>query len=294
MSLNLEYIGYETAKVLSKIKEEEVSAYLDAINSKSNYYLEHSVAPSIYNVVLEIALVESIWKLQELHGSKEAMENNVLMLVHGEQKMTFTRLLKIGEEISSFASVENIQQKGSNNILRLKTSHFDSSNNEIGNSYWTLFIRASESEINKSKDTNKSEKPKKAPKPKVEENHDYILNTSFDISKDITYKYSKASKDMNPIHIDEEVAKKAGLAGIIVHGLCTMAMAIDNIIESFLNSDPERVDSVSLRFSSPVWPGDNLNVRGWLNKDDESLLNFEVENESKTKVIKSGSLSFKD
>ena len=294
MSLNLEYIGYETAKVLSKIKEEEVSAYLDAINSKSNYYLEHSVAPSIYNVVLEIALVESTWKLQELHGSKEAMENNVLMLVHGEQKMTFTRLLKIGEEISSFASVENIQQKGSNNILRLKTSHFDSSNNEIGNSYWTLFIRASESEINKSKDANKSEKPKKALKPKVEENHDYILNTSFDISKDITYKYSKASKDMNPIHIDEEVAKKAGLAGIIVHGLCTMAMAIDNIIESFLNSDPERVDSVSLRFSSPVWPGDNLNVRGWLNKDDESLLNFEVENESKTKVIKSGSLSFKD
>ena len=37
-----------------------------------------------------------------------------------------------------------------------------------------------------------------------------VFNTSFDISKDITYKYSKASKDMNPIHIDEEVAKKAG------------------------------------------------------------------------------------
>ena len=114
------------------------------------------------------------------------------------------------------------------------------------------------------------------------------------LKQDCNFLYILGSRNSSNSLRLVEVAKKAGLAGIIVHGLCTMAMAIDNIIESFLNSDPERVDSVSLRFSSPVWPGDNLNVRGWLNKDDESLLNFEVENESKTKVIKSGSLSFKD
>ena len=39
---------------------------------------------------------------------------------------------------------------------------------------------------------------------------------TFHIEEMITHKYSIASKDHNPIHTDEEIAKKAGLSGIIV------------------------------------------------------------------------------
>ena len=62
--------------------------------------------------------------MNDLHGSEEQMKQNVLMLVHGEQTMNFKRLLKVGEEVSSIASVENIMQKGANYILRLKAEHF--------------------------------------------------------------------------------------------------------------------------------------------------------------------------
>ena len=72
-----------------------------------------------------------------------------------------------------------------------------------------------------------------------------------------------------------------------------MAMTMDNMIDAYLDSNPEKICGVSLRFSSPVWPGDVLSVKGW-GKDEDNSLNFEVENQSKIKVIKSGSLILKD
>ncbi len=294
MGLNTNYIGHKTATSSQVINEDEVALYLQSIGSSNPYYKENKVAPNIFNVVQEIGLVESIWKMNDLYESAEEMERCVLMLVHGEQTMNFSRLLNIGETINSYALIENIQQKGLNNILKLKVVHLDSDQNEVGDSSWTLFIRASESEIAKAKELSKNKPPKTKKEPRAPEPEpDYVLKSDFHIEDGITYKYAEASKDQNPIHIDHETAKKAGLKGIIVHGLCTMAMTMDNIIDKHLDSNPEKISSITLRFSSPVWPGDLLTVKGW-NKDDLKLLNFEVENQSEVKVIKSGKISLRD
>ena len=294
MGLNTNYIGHKTATSSQVINEDEVALYLQSIGSSNPYYKENKVAPNIFNVVQEIGLVESIWKMNDLYESAEEMKRCVLMLVHGEQTMNFSRLLNIGETINSYALIENIQQKGLNNILKLKVVHLDSDQNEVGDSSWTLFIRASESEIAKAKELSKNKPPKTKKEPRAPEPEpDYVLKSDFHIEDGITYKYAEASKDQNPIHIDHETAKKAGLKGIIVHGLCTMAMTMDNIIDKHLDSNPEKISSITLRFSSPVWPGDLLTVKGW-NKDDLKLLNFEVENQSEVKVIKSGKISLRD
>ena len=39
----------------------------------------------------------------------------------------------------------------------------------------------------------------------------------------VTIRYAGASGDFNPIHIDEEFARRVGLPGRILHGLWTMA-----------------------------------------------------------------------
>ena len=101
-------------------------------------------------------------------------------------------------------------------------------------------------------------------------------------------KNSKASNDFNPIHIDEDTAKKAGLSGIIVHGLCTMAMTMEKLISINISDDPSKLKSISLRFSSPVYPGDKLSIKTF-DTDEKNKFNFEVENQSNIKVIKNGS-----
>ena len=108
---------------------------------------------------------------------------------------------------------------------------------------------------------------------------------------DITYRYSKASNDYNPIHLDDEVAKKAGLGGIVVHGLCTMSMAMQVIIEAHLGGDPSKLLSLGARFSAPVYPGDELVVEGRENAGADSgvAIGFDVTRRGDgKKVIKDG------
>ena len=62
--------------------------------------------------------------------------------------------------------------------------------------------------------------------------------------------YAKASGDMNPIHLDEEVAKSVGLPDVISHGMLTMGRAI-RVVTDWIE-DPTMVIDYSVRMTRPV------------------------------------------
>jgi 3-hydroxybutyryl-CoA dehydratase len=62
--------------------------------------------------------------------------------------------------------------------------------------------------------------------------------------------YAGASGDFNPIHIDKEFGEMAGLGGVILQGMCTMAWAVDAAVNFF--GDPGKIKRVKVRFSKPV------------------------------------------
>ena len=110
----------------------------------------------------------------------------------------FKRLLKLGEEITTYSLIEDIQNKGRNYILNLKSIHKDSNSKEVGLSHWTLFIRSEDSKLQKNT-------PKKESKPKLSTEigkKNLVLDKDFHIPDDITYKYAEASGDYNKIHIN--------------------------------------------------------------------------------------------
>jgi len=72
--------------------------------------------------------------------------------------------------------------------------------------------------------------------------------------------YAGASGDFNPIHIDAEAGHAAGLGGVILQGLCTLAWATDAFAR-FLG-DPGLVTRVKARFSKPVRPEDTVRLEG--------------------------------
>ena len=74
MPINLDLIGHKSEKIKTNITEDKVRDYLNAINSENIIYMDEGVDPPIFNVVQEISLLESIWKMPELYGSKEEME----------------------------------------------------------------------------------------------------------------------------------------------------------------------------------------------------------------------------
>jgi acyl dehydratase len=72
--------------------------------------------------------------------------------------------------------------------------------------------------------------------------------------------YAGASGDFNPIHIDPEAGKAAGLGSNILHGLCTMAWAVEAALGYV--GDPGKIRRVRVRFSRPVLPEDTISITG--------------------------------
>jgi acyl dehydratase len=69
--------------------------------------------------------------------------------------------------------------------------------------------------------------------------------------------------DFNPLHADPAVAQAAGFQRPILHGLCTMGIAMHAVLRGLLAFEAGRVRSMRVRFTSPVYPGELLRTELW-------------------------------
>jgi acyl dehydratase len=69
--------------------------------------------------------------------------------------------------------------------------------------------------------------------------------------------------DYNPIHVDRQVAASAGFPAPILHGLCTYGIACRAVLRGACDDDPSRLRRFDARFSSPVYPGDEIVTDIW-------------------------------
>lgn len=67
-----------------------------------------------------------------------------------------------------------------------------------------------------------------------------------------------AAGDYNPLHIDQRAARAAGLPTPILHGLCTLGMAVRLVVREVAQGDASRVRSVKVSMLQIKW----LNVKG--------------------------------
>ncbi len=81
----------------------------------------------------------------------------------------------------------------------------------------------------------------------------------------------RLSGDYNPIHVDRDVAAKAGFPGPILHGLCTYGIACRAVLRAVCDDDPARLRRFDVRFSNPVYPGDEIVTDIWRDGDAVSF-----------------------
>jgi acyl dehydratase len=73
---------------------------------------------------------------------------------------------------------------------------------------------------------------------------------TFRVTRADLVRYAGASGDFNPIHWSERFATKVGLPGVIAHGMYTMALAGQAVVEWV--GDPAAVVEFGVRFTKPV------------------------------------------
>jgi len=97
-------------------------------------------------------------------------------------------------------------------------------------------------------------------------------------------KYAGASGDYNPIHTIDEEAKKAGLPGIIAHGMWTMG----NLAKLFTPYVEQGfIQEYSVRFKGMVFLGDVITLHATLTEKTDNHLRFRVSatNQNDNEVI---------
>lgn len=80
-------------------------------------------------------------------------------------------------------------------------------------------------------------------------------------------RYARASGDHNPIHLDDEVARSFGLAGIVAHGMLSMALT-SRLAETWARTDGRRLTGLVAKFLAPVLAGEEVRVDGLTQTDD--------------------------
>lgn len=78
-----------------------------------------------------------------------------------------------------------------------------------------------------------------------------LFNVSETIDQQRIRAYAQASKDDNPIHVDEKVAIAVGLAGPVAHGMLTVGIGVGHVMW-WLEDQSQRFLRYEARFVKPV------------------------------------------
>ncbi len=96
--------------------------------------------------------------------------------------------------------------------------------------------------------------------------------------------YAEASGDPNPIHLDDAVARKAGLPGIIAHGMLIAAFVAERARRV---AGPEwRMAKLQTRFKGMTALGDVISVGGVVKNASSNSVELELEAKDQAGAVK--------
>jgi acyl dehydratase len=278
MPLNKEFIGREYPPLNATVTLEALQKYARAYNDDNSRYFDASapggiVAPPMFGVAVTwMSVVGAV-------GDPE-LGADLLRLLHAEQDMEFLAPLRPGDEITTVAKVASIEARPGGEAMALELSSHNKAGAPVLRTLFGIFIRAARRDRSAA---GRTERP-------VSPSGDPILTVEQTIDLDQTFRYAEASGDRNPIHADETVAKMAGLPGIVVHGLCTMAFSSRVMIDGLCSGNPERLKRLRVQFSRPVFPGQSIVTKVWSDGEraGRSTYVFETYNPEGMAVIRGG------
>ncbi|MCX7619364.1 MAG: MaoC/PaaZ C-terminal domain-containing protein [Acidimicrobiales bacterium] len=184
---------------------------------------------------------------------------NPAMLVHGEQAIELYGEIPVEGTVTTTSEITGIYDKGKGAVVVVESVSVDKASGQpLFKNTMSAFIRG---EGGWGGDRGPSG-PKNVP-PDREPDHVVTYQTRDDQA--LLY---RLSGDRNPLHSDPAFAKLGGFDRPILHGLCTYGFTGRALLHSLCDSDPARFTSMEGRFSSPVYPGEALTVKMWVDGNE--------------------------
>lgn len=245
MALHAEKLGTRYESRRAPIDPDRAKAYAAATNDDNPLYESGKYAPPVFGVV-------PAWEATSLVIADVVPGDWLPMIVHGEQDMHFHQPLVPGRTLLTTGEAYSIRVGGSGTRFTARTVSVDVEDGSPAlETFSTVFVRGLADGDDGGPDKPDHTFPADARVRPVDE---YTVH----VDDDQTYRYRDASGDHNPIHVDDAFATSVGLPGIIAHGLCTMAMTSRAVLQTVGDGDPARLKRLAVRFSKPVFPGNDV------------------------------------
>jgi acyl dehydratase len=273
MGFNTEALGAWGEPFEFKVEQERAIAYAKATNDDNPRHLSGELAPPVFAIVPVFA------------GMAQTMPSVVPpdafpFLLHGEQDMVFHQPIVPGMTLVSRGRPAGLAVKKSGTTLSIQLETRTAGGDLVNEQWMVAFFRG----FSDGESTGEN-----APAHSFDEalrGNGPLAEVVQHVDADQTYRYSEASGDPMPIHLDDAVARAAGLPGIIAHGLCTMAFTSRAVIRSVAGDDPTRLKRLAVRFSRPVLPGEDVTTS--IYDAGSGTYAFESASSSGNTVIKDG------
>lgn len=248
--------------------------YAEATNDELPQHRSGELAPPVFGVVVAFdALMPCM---------AEAIPPDLLAMgVHGEQDFRFYGPILPERTLSTRAALAGIEPRSSGVTVTVKAQTCDEDGSLVVEQRMTSFVRGAQTERSGGETTSPY-----TPSGGRVASRSPVAEVTQKFDEDQTFRYSEASNDRVPIHLDDEIARAVGLPGIIIHGLCTMAFASSAVIKATCAEDPTRLRRLAVRFSRPCLPGQEITTRIFDQSGGEFA--FETSNNDGALVLKSG------
>ena len=233
-----------------EVTRERLAEYAAATNDPIPAHRAGDIAPPVFAIVpvFEALLIPAV----------DVMPVELIpRVVHGEQDFHFHRPIRPGDKLVSRGKMIGYEGKPNGTRAAIYLECRTEEGELVNEQYVTTFVRGF--------DAGKT-MGELSPSHKFDERLHTLppaARVIQHVDADQTFRYSPASGDPMPIHLDDEVARSAGLPGIIAHGLCTMAFTSWALLTQVAGSDVNRLKRFAVRFSKMVIPGDDIETRIW-------------------------------
>jgi len=119
-----------------------------------------------------------------------------------------------------------------------------------------------------------------------------IWQEDLSVDKNLPYRYADKAKIDAPIHTQPAFARSIGLPDIILQGTCTFSMAINLILQEYLEIENySNIKTLSANFTGMLFLPNRLVVR--VVYQTQNNLVFDVKDQDGNSVIKGGNIEFK-
>jgi acyl dehydratase len=271
-SFNTDALGQWTEEVPFTVEKERAIAYAKATNDENARHLSGELAPPVFAVV-------PIWNTLGPSILGVVPAEILPTVLHGEQDIFIHEPIRPGMELISRAKPVGIHAAGSGVSVNTFTETRTTEGGIVNEQWMTSFFRGAEFDG----DTGKS-----APSHRVDpadRSAEPIATVEQGYDKDQTFRYSEASGDLMPIHLDDDIAKQVGLPGIIIHGLCTMAFNSRAVIAEAAEGEPERLKRLAVRFSKTAFPEQKLTTSIYSAPDSNGNAAVAFESETDAGIV---------